>query len=407
MNRLADMAAAVPGDDLSRRLDALLALRLRDLKLPADIMALYKERTYKSTIYMMFNWCIAISVIVMATSIFDVQPPGYRPLNIICRISIATIFIASAYGVRLKSFRHREHYLIISACLLMLAIGGGFGIFVHDPSVVDGRLNMSILAISTGVYFLRIDRRYLVWLAVSSTLLTAVFIAGWGQDPVASKIQIIVFYTATMCGTLYARSIQDVHLYQSFLLNAREEIRVRTAQERGEQLSKIAYIDKLTGLPNRRYFDEICCSMSDTTKSLFPLALCMVDIDHFKRLNDSLGHLQGDRCLTLIAAALRNSMRGDSDILARYGGEEFIIVLPNTKLSDALDVVERMREAVFKLAHPNPGSPKGVVTASFGVAMCTAPPLGIEELIAQADAALYRAKARGRNCVVSCVRVLS
>jgi GGDEF domain-containing protein/energy-converting hydrogenase Eha subunit E len=303
-------------------------------------MALYRERTRKSTIYMMFNWCVAISALVTATTIFDVEPPGYMPLNVMCRGAIAAAFFASAYGIRLTIFRNREHYLVIASCLFMLAVAGVFGIIVHDPSVVSDRLNMGIVAISTGLFFLRFDNRYLIFLAVSSTLLTTILIAGWGEDPVKSKIQLIVFYTVTMCGTLYARLIQDTHLYQSFLLNTREELRTKAALDRGEQLSQIAYMDKLTDLPNRRYFDEICASMSDATNNLFPLSLCMVDIDKFKLLNDSLGHLQGDRCLNVVAAALRNSLRDGSDILARYGGEEFIVLLPNTSLPDALEVVE-------------------------------------------------------------------
>jgi len=390
-------------DDLSGKLDALLSMRLRDMKLPADIMALYKKRTHKSTIYMMFHWCLAIAVLVMATSVFDVQPPGCRPLDIVCRVAISTMFIAIAYGVRLRVFRNREHYLIIAACLLMLAIGGGFGIYVRDPSVVDGRLNMAIIVISTGVYFLRFDTRHLMWLAASSTLLTAVFIAGWGQNPAASKIQLIVFYAMTMYGTLYARGIQDIHLYQSFLLNAREEIRAKTARERGEELSRIAYVDKLTQVPNRQYFDEFCEGISAGKENLFPLAVCMVDIDEFKGLNDSLGHLRGDGCLSLVAAAIHKTLRDGNDIIARYGGEEFIILLPHTGLSAALLAAERARAAVFNLTYPNPASAVGVVTASFGVAASAAPPLNILGMIAQADAALYLAKARGRNCVASCI----
>jgi diguanylate cyclase (GGDEF)-like protein len=142
--------------------------------------------------------------------------------------------------------------------------------------------------------------------------------------------------------------------------------------------------------------------MSDTSKNLFPLALCMVDLDHFKGLNDSLGHLQGDRCLRVVAAAIKNTLRSESDILARFGGEEFILLLPRTSLSDARDVAERVREAIYNLRHPNPGSEARIVTASFGIAGTAGPPLRIEELIRQADAALYRAKAEGRNCVVSC-----
>jgi diguanylate cyclase (GGDEF)-like protein len=184
-----------------------------------------------------------------------------------------------------------------------------------------------------------------------------------------------------------------------FLLNMRDELREAQARARHEKLSSIAYTDKLTDIPNRRYFDEICASMSETTKHLLPLALCMIDIDHFKRLNDKLGHLQGDRCLKLVAAAIRNNLRGQSDILARYGGEEFVLLLPGTDLAAAYDIAERVRAAIVALDHPNPGAPQSVVKVSIGVAELLTPPIALQTLLQSADQALYRAKLSGRNRV--------
>jgi len=139
--------------------------------------------------------------------------------------------------------------------------------------------------------------------------------------------------------------------------------------------------------------------MSEMTINLLPLSICMIDIEHFKLLNDTLGHLQGDRCLKLVAAAMRGNLRGQSDILARYDGEEFVLLLPGTDMAAACEVAERIRAAVKDLEHPNPGSPHGVVTVSIGVAELLSPPIVLPTLLENADHALYRAKLSGRNRV--------
>jgi diguanylate cyclase (GGDEF)-like protein len=203
-----------------------------------------------------------------------------------------------------------------------------------------------------------------------------------------------------MSALIWGRHILNNRHIQLFLLNTREELRAAKATRLNEQLSSLAYTDPLTEIPSRRYFDEICASMSDTTKNLFPLSLCMIDIDHFKKLNDNLGHLQGDRCLRIIATAIRQHLRA-TDILARYGGEEFVLLLPGASAAAARETAERICGAIASLQHPNPGSPFGRVTASFGIATSAGPPLVIQSLIEAADAALYRAKSAGRNRVAA------
>jgi diguanylate cyclase (GGDEF)-like protein len=344
---------------------------------------------------------LGVSFVNIATGAFDYQPPPYMLPDFLCRLVISLMFLLSAPAIRLQLFRNRAQYVIILPCLLMVAMAGAFGLLTHDAVALDRKVSMTIVAVYTAVLFVEIDMRQLIFLGISSICVAAFFLAACGGNSIHDQLQLIVFYGLTMFAIFRARKVQNIYHYQNFLLRTREEINIQAAINRSALLSQLAYTDKLTEVPNRRYFDEICASMSDATKNLHPLAVCIIDIDHFKKLNDSLGHLQGDRCLHVVAAALRNALSGGSDILARYGGEEFIVLLPNTKLADALDVVERMREAVLNLRHPNPGTAARVVTASFGVSTSEAAPLCIEDLIAQADAALYRAKARGRNCVVS------
>ena len=126
----------------------------------------------------------------------------------------------------------------------------------------------------------------------------------------------------------------------------------------------------------------------------------MMDIDHFKRLNDRYGHGAGDLCLKRMASILIAELRTASDGAVRYGGEEFLVVLPGLQLVDAMRVAERIRRSVEKATIPNEGiGLGGVVTASFGVASASVGELTAAELIAVADTALYVAKEKGRNQV--------
>lgn len=177
--------------------------------------------------------------------------------------------------------------------------------------------------------------------------------------------------------------------------------RVRSAlrvQHLVKMLAQKAQVDGLTGLWNRTYFDRrLLQEVSEAVRHRRPLTLVMCDVDGFKRLNDERGHPFGDMVLERLSKILQGG-RG-SDIACRYGGEEFGIILPNTAGVEGAEVAERYRRA-FE-AERWPGASGHVVTASFGVADITAlpGPQGVEELVAAADAALYRAKLNGRNRV--------
>ncbi|OKH15242.1 CHASE2 domain-containing protein [[Limnothrix rosea] IAM M-220] len=165
------------------------------------------------------------------------------------------------------------------------------------------------------------------------------------------------------------------------------------------ELQKMATLDALTQVANRRYFEEyLYQTWWKCERDGKPLSLIMCDIDHFKLYNDFYGHQVGDRCLQQVVASIQQSLR-DSDLVARYGGEEFIIVLPNTDEAGASHVAERICDKVvdLKVAHEK-SLTSSFVTVSCGVSSVQAhPQLSPVELIASADRALYLAKAEGRN----------
>jgi diguanylate cyclase len=159
--------------------------------------------------------------------------------------------------------------------------------------------------------------------------------------------------------------------------------------------------DPLTTLSNRKFFDQsLAKAMVEATQKNEPLSLLMCDIDHFKRFNDSYGHLTGDQVLRLAAISVKQNVKGQ-DIAARYGGEEFVIALPNTALQSAITVAEHIRRAVMtkELVKRSTGEKLGRVTLSIGCAVLH-PHDTAQTLVERADKCLYAAKRSGRNRVI-------
>lgn len=179
-----------------------------------------------------------------------------------------------------------------------------------------------------------------------------------------------------------------------------EEVR-QQLEEKNEQLQFLSTRDSLTGLINRRRFDEIMdAEWKRGVRNQWPVAVVLIDIDFFKAYNDCYGHLAGDETLRRVAAGLADSLPREVDRVARYGGEEFIAVLPNTDIQGAVRVGERIRENVRALDIEHKKARKiGFVTVSVGVsAVVPGDMTAHDQLIITADNALYQAKDEGRNC---------
>ena len=163
-------------------------------------------------------------------------------------------------------------------------------------------------------------------------------------------------------------------------------------------LFELTLRDPLTRAYNRRYFERrLLEEFSFARRQGSPLSLLIIDIDHFKRINDHYGHPVGDKVLELVAASIQRTMRPE-DVLARYGGEEFIVIARHTTLRNAEVLAERIRRQVSALSVPLPEEPIGV-TVSIGAATLSAeaPYSTREELVAAVDSAMYCAKSAGRN----------
>ncbi|OHV97547.1 hypothetical protein AKG95_10155 [Janthinobacterium lividum] len=203
-----------------------------------------------------------------------------------------------------------------------------------------------------------------------------------------------------MLGVQAMISISSARLHDS--LERRVAERTEQLEDANRKLATLSITDGLTGLSNRRHFDDVLrAECARATRVGQPLAVVMLDVDYFKRFNDRHGHQAGDACLIRVAQALAAGMRRAGDLTARYGGEEFSIVLPNTGADDARQIGEALRRAIEDLAIPHANADAAQVTISVGIAVQSPPGASDPDaLLRLADAALYHAKDAGRNCVV-------
>lgn len=171
--------------------------------------------------------------------------------------------------------------------------------------------------------------------------------------------------------------------------------------EANTELARLSFTDALTGIANRRHFDGVLeTEWRRGMRGELPLSVLLIDVDHFKRVNDEFGHQVGDEVLREVGRLLRGHAQRGADLAARYGGEEFVLVLPNTAADSALAQAERLREAVEQLdlsaLLPNPRR----LTISIGVASAVpTSETASASLLQRADQALYQAKQNGRNRV--------
>ena len=204
--------------------------------------------------------------------------------------------------------------------------------------------------------------------------------------------------------TRVAEQTRELRRTLDDLQRAHDELEVAN-----EKLEELSLKDALTGVANRRRLQlALEDEWSRSRRRGSSLAFALIDLDHFKLLNDTRGHREGDRCLQAVARFLAGSLGRHSDLVARYGGEEFAILLPDTGLEGALQVAEQLRQGIEGLALPHLASPSGRLTASVGVAwVVPASDLRQEDLVEAADLALYQAKTEGRNrvCVATGVPV--
>lgn len=240
-----------------------------------------------------------------------------------------------------------------------------------------------------------------------------------GSSPAVTRLLLSSFLgmvgacTLVLLGVIAQRDAAEHDLADArATFETRVRIRTQELAATNGRLRRIADLDGLTSIPNRRHFDRsLEIEWRRAERSRQPLAVVLIDVDHFKLFNDTYGHPAGDDCLQIIAETLTKGLQRGGEMLARYGGEEFVALLPNADGTAAVRVAERLRQRIAALAitHNLPAV-GGCVTVSAGVASeVPTRSRRPQQLLTDADAGLYSAKHAGRNCVVRgpCVRPAS
>jgi len=283
--------------------------------------------------------------------------------------------------------------------------------FIHDstPRRLRYILLSGVLSLFVFNGFLLADHLLapdVFWL-VFSLLVFLMHIVGVLMVPVFNTrliLPMVLLIGATVLFTLMANYALERDERRQYLLSLRRKHLLTDLGDVQQRLQALSRTDPLTGLFNRRHFQQYVEHIWQRARhDQTPIAILMLDVDHFKKYNDRYGHPMGDQCLIRVARAMQNSLRRPGDLVARYGGEEFIAVLPAADQHTAHQAAERIRQAILDLAMSHEASTTATsVTASIGVVSCIAHErTPVQSVIAAADAALYKAKHGGRNQVVS------
>jgi diguanylate cyclase (GGDEF)-like protein len=222
-------------------------------------------------------------------------------------------------------------------------------------------------------------------------------------------LDFLIFGTVFCLPALYERHSRERADRREFLLNGANCLRMEDTLRMNAHLQRLTSVDSLTGVFNRRYMDAALPRLCDIAiENERWIAIILIDVDEFKSINDSSGHLNGDFCLESVAQALQNSVRAGVDTVVRYGGDEFMVILPDANDSQVIRIGERMCRAIEAAAVP--AGQRGIVTISAGATAIDGrlgSKFNADDLIAEADKALYQAKELGRNRIIYSGRTLN
>ena len=300
-----------------------------------------------------------------------------------------------------------------------VAIRSSFSRRFDDPALTVAQMVFAIVAV-TGAYVINPPVRGMLLMIVALVLIYGAFALTPTNCRRLGGFAVVSLGLAMGTGALLAPgrfppSIEALHFLFSLVVlssigilagqlsRLRFDLRAQKTELRQalERIRVLATRDELTGLPNRRHAqDLLTLEASRADRERAPLCLCLMDIDHFKRINDTLGHAAGDQVLRLVARHAMLALR-ETDVLTRWGGEEFLLLLPNTALADAERVMQRMRQRLGS-DEPWRERPELRVTFSGGIT-AHRDDESMQETIARADVLLYQAKEAGRDCVVQAV----
>ncbi|WP_404405272.1 GGDEF domain-containing protein [Pelagibacterium halotolerans] len=378
----------------------LLSGRTRDIWLKGKIARAYRERSWRQSAKVIRSWMIWVIILDLMMLLLNM---ALLPRNIaVDMLAPGVLMVPAALGVVLVWSKHRGEAILSGALaagmMVILLSVCLFGVTAGD-ALLERYLNIMLFVALTGIIIFNVPFALTQGIAaVALGLYLAFLLQSPGVD-VKSALSGFFFFASGVGATVVARRTMTILAQKSFLLELRDRRNMIELAESHRHLEQIAKVDALTGVANRHWMQE---KLDALWQQGAPIALLMCDIDDFKALNDHLGHMEGDRCLTRVARVIEECVRSEMDCVARYGGEEFLVLLADATDAEAMTTAERIRQRVAAARMPNPGSRvSSYVTLSIGVAVSNtrSNALTAEKLQTQADTALYFAKRAGRNQV--------
>lgn len=349
------------------------------------------------------RWLVGILVVNLASSVFDSASQGDAlAFALELRLMVLTPLMLAALVINLvpanAMLQNAASALASFAFIVFVAIIGQYA-----PEPFASRYLMSALFLLCGVaLFGALPWRETMALTTASLAgFAAVTATGLQMPPAWENLDLVGLAIPLCFVALRMRRQRDSQLAELHRMRLIDAERAAELGKANAMLSELSTTDALTGAFNRRYLDQF---VQQSLTSIAPSprqGLLMIDVDHFKLFNDHGGHAEGDRCLKLIAEALRRAMRSEDDLVIRYGGEEFVVILQGADMTETLHAAERLRRAVGELQIPHPGLGSGR-TVSISIGACTvAPSESISDALARVDELLYEAKQAGRDCVAA------
>ena len=341
---------------------------------------------------------------------------GAVPTAVLLTWSGLLLAVTGARFLSLRAFRNAsprgesDHafwtkYFLAGACAAGV-VWGLSGILLFHPSSFPHQVVLAFVlgGMMAGAVPLLSPVRHAYWCFAIPVVLPISIRMMWVGD----RIHLIMGLMMVIFGLAMLATSSQVHRLFRDAEKLRREL--FSAIEVEHALEYLVRLDSLTGIPNRRLFEEeFSKEWARAKRDHAPFSLIMADIDHFKEYNDHYGHPAGDLCLVDVAQAMHHALSRPGDVVARVGGEEFAFLLPQTDLSGAIAVAEQIRERILALNLPHEASPVAShVTLSFGVASSELASISSPaELIRTSDIALYEAKRCGRNQIVAAPKTAS
>ncbi|KAB1076276.1 GGDEF domain-containing protein [Methylobacterium planeticum] len=390
---------------LLAEIDAVLACRIRDIKLTARLREIYRAASWRQRSGTVRYWLIWVTLFDAATCVLDyIQEPRILWLS----IALRAVLVPSVYGVLVWVWmRPRSGFtegLTLPVTIAVMMLVGQFLGAAGGGAMHERYLSGALFATATAILVFPMNLR---WCVAGTVLdLGLYFLFNFTNPAIELKLPLVLttFFAFVIGCLVPARQTLNLLLEHAFVLSLRNRLQAEELAEANAQLAVLADTDGLTGLVNRRAISaRLTADWTAQAAARGAVGVILIDVDHFKRFNDSVGHAGGDACLCAVAAAIRSAMPAHA-VAGRYGGEEFIAIVPDAEPRDLLTLAERVRAAVADLRLRHPGLGEGRhVSVSIGVAIAPAegPSTCTDALVQIADSALYDAKAAGRNRVVA------